>query len=116
MHFNDKLRDFSKWQAGENSLQIYLVWSCLLYYNLYNNHFGINYYTILLITLTANYSEENARMQFNSVGSRNPVQEVINVLWGCTGSELQLLNCSQNQSDISCSNLKKAGVYCYGKQ
>ena len=55
-------------------------------------------------------------MQFNSVGSRNPVQEVINVLWECTGSELQLLNCSQNQSDISYSNSKEAGVYCYGKQ
>ena len=51
-------------------------------------------------------------MRFN-LKPRSRDQEVINVLWRCTGSELQLLSCSQNQSDMNCN--QEAGVYCYGK-
>ena len=55
-------------------------------------------------------------MQFTDLEPRSRDQEVINdVLWKCTGSELQLLDCSQNQSDVNCSDLVEAGVYCYGK-
>ena len=54
----------------------------------------------------------HARVDFE-LDPRSSDQEVINVVWECTGNEQQLLSCPQTSS--SRSSCTETGVYCYGK-
>ena len=71
--------------------------------------FYINFICHKLITANR---VTNARWRFN-LAPRSHDQEIITVVWGCSGSELQLLSqCPQTSS--SRSSCTETGVYCYG--
>ena len=56
----------------------------------------------------------HARRRFK-LDAKSSDQEVIYVVWGCTGNERQLLSCPQTPTSQSSCNRTETGVYCYGK-
>ena len=65
----------------------------------------INSYHILLV---ATYVRRGCAGQ----GSED--QDSLKVVWGCSGEESKLLNCSKTKTTSLCDHRRDAGVYCSG--
>ena len=65
----------------------------------------INSYHILLV---ATYVRRGC------AGQGPEDQDTLKVVWGCSGEESKLINCSKTKATSLCDHRRDAGVYCSG--